>query len=228
MDKIPMAFLGLTVIILSLNIFSYIKRLNILAKISSSLLMPCGGVAISLYLVRFFPDSINVTTITILSFIFSTITVIAFNFDNLRVCRVIGRFCFIASQLCWLWIYYSSFFMYKIPTFATITVITVYLAIIISVFIIIGKKNLIFYIWTGIALFITTDLLYCAVITLSYCRNLYSAIFVTATFITEATCIYYILQTGKFDFKHGNFVRLISYLIAQLTTAATGIIMFTF
>lgn len=223
-----MAFLGLALVLLSLYIFSYIKKLNTLAIISNSMLMPCIGLSAVLYLVNFFPDSVNIATFTALSFIFASISVILFNFEKKVPCRIFACLLFMLSQAIWLKFYFSTFFMYRIPAFAIILTAALFFAILIAIFIILGKKNPVFYFGSVAIFFETTSLLFCAIITLCFCKNLYSAILTAATTLTEILTVHYILQTAKFNFKHSNFINLILYLIAQLMTAAAGILMFKF
>ena len=101
MDRFSFAALGLTAVLLSLNIFSYFKKLNMLTKITAFLLMPLTGTYAVLYLVQFFPDSINVTTLTILSFILSSLCVIFNSFEKNALFIVITRIFFLLSQFCW-------------------------------------------------------------------------------------------------------------------------------
>ena len=226
MERYSLASLGITAVLLSLYIFSYAKKLKTLVKITSFLLMPFSGAYAVLLLFDKLPDSMNIMTATFFSYIAATFCVILFYFEKNKFLRLLAILFFTASQICWTNIYFSSFFMYKLPTYALVLAIIFYAGLVISIFILIKKKTLFNFITSAAVLALTTLFAFCALITLCFGKQLYSIALLGAAILTEFVTVYYILQTERFEFKHGDFIRLIIFLISQTLTATSGIIMF--
>lgn len=226
MYRYSLAALGLSAVILSLYIFSYAKKLKTLSCITSFMIMPLEGLYAVLFLIDYIPDSLNLGILTFISFFCASISVILFHFEDKSFFRLVARIFFLISQLCWLEFYYSSFMIYKIPRPAFILGLIFYASLLITIYIFVKSRRLSYYFWTGISLFVTTALLFTALITLCMSRKIYALVLFNGALISEFTAVYYLLQIGKFNFKHGNFTRLIAFFLSQILFASTGNILF--
>lgn len=206
------------------TVSSIIKN-KILRRVSSFSLLPVTAGYAASFLLNYFPDSMHITLICMITFFTISLSVIFCDFDTKKLFFFLGVLFTYVTSLCWTYLYGTIFYLYHVPQFVlTISIIT-YIAIIIAFSIFAGKQNKTVYLILALSVLITGTLHYCSFITLCYERSLYGILLFSGATVLMGFIIYLILDRYKFHFKHSMLIKFLLPAIAQILISTSSILM---
>lgn len=219
--------ISLSIILISLILYmvGFLKKIFTMSKTSSAFLLPSIEVISITLLLNYLPDSYHILTTSIISLSMVSFSEILFLFQKNTPLRILTRIIFIASQLIWGEIFKSAFYIYRVPYWLSITLISIYFVITIFVLIVTGKQKFSVYLSSIIALAISFFVNYCTFISFIYEQNLYSILQFSGTALTCTVIILYILHYSRFDFKYKNTLFLTLTVLSQSLISAGNILM---
>jgi hypothetical protein len=120
--------LSIIIINTGLIILSWIKNFSILQKICECIMLPLFGAMDILILKEYLPDSLHLMKVTIITLALVTISTVFLSFEKVKILRILGRILVVLSVVCWITLYRSVFFIYKVPLWLTLLMGFIYLA----------------------------------------------------------------------------------------------------
>lgn len=228
METISWIFVGLLTVSLFLFIFALIKKMNIMKCISRAFILPFANVIILIFLKQQLPEAEHILFLSVIAIGLITISEIFFSFENINICKIFGRFFFLASNFAWIELYITTFFIYRPLQWHNILAITIYSIILITTLILSGKNKFGIYLSIILGYLTTIVLNYSAVITLIFSKKSYSIYLTAGTFILMAVFIFYFLQktrTKKISSNIEDILRISLITIAEGLITTSGIFM---
>lgn len=225
MDTNNWIFTALSGIILILYIVSSIIKNKIFRRITSFALLPVTGILATSFLVKYYPDSIHITMISIVSYFALSLSVIFIEFDKRRIFYTLGMVLSYIACLIWSYLFYTIFYLYHIPQAMLTVSIIIYVTLMITTFIFIGKQKVRVYFVTALSFIISSIMHYCSFITMCYEKQLYGILLYTGSCIMLGFFIYMILDRYKFHFKHSVLLKFVLPVAAQILISISSIVM---
>ena len=111
-------------------------------KISSGFILPAISSISIILLLRSLPDSFHILVVTGIVFSLVSISEIFFLFSENHFLQILTRITFILSQLLWLDIYKSTFYINRVPTWITSAAVIFYMIILGSFLFFNGKQSI--------------------------------------------------------------------------------------
>lgn len=225
MNTLNWIFLGLSALSLLLYIISLIKKIEILNKISSILLITFLGTLNTLFLLNKLPDSFNTVIFSITTYILLTTAYLLSTLKENKLLKKVILFIFFTNNILWLSFYKSIFYIFRIPTLLFVFVCLCYITLSSFSFIKIGKQKLNFYFYSFLELVPCFCLNFCSIISLIFGRTLNSLVLFLGTSANIALVIFYIFNIKK-SYKHERMIKYLSLLAAQLLISYSNVILF--
>lgn len=225
MNTLNWIFLGLSALSLLLYIISLFKKIDILNKVSSIMLIAFLGTLNTLFLLNKLPDTFNTVIFSITTYVLlTTVCILSIIKDN-NVLKNLASILFFINIITWFSFYKSIFYIFRIPTLLFIFLVLFYIAIFTFTSIKIGKQKLHFYFYSFIELIPCFCLNFCSIISLIFGRTLNSLILFWGTSTNIALVIFYIFNIKK-SYKHERLIKYLSLLVAQLLISYSNVILF--
>lgn len=225
MNTLNWIFLGLSALSLLLYIISLIKKIEILNKISSILLIAFLGTLNTLFLLNKLPDSFNTVIFSITTYVLLTTAYLLSTLKENKLLKKVILFIFFTNNILWLSFYKSIFYIFRIPTLLFVFVCLCYITLSTFSFIKIGKQKLNFYFYSFLELVPCFCLNFCSIISLIFGRTLNSLVLFLGTSANIALVIFYIFNIKK-SYKYERPIKYLSLLAAQLLISYSNVILF--
>lgn len=217
--------LGTLIVTAGLLILSYIKKITLLKKICECIIIPLFGTLDILLLKVYLPDSLHLMKVTIIALSLVTISTIFLSFEKIRILRVFGRIFVISSILCWVTLFRTVFFIYRVPLWLILLMSTVYLAGMIIAIILSGKQEIVFYILFAFSFALSSYFNFCSLVFLCFDTKGSSILFFAGTTVFLTLTAFHFINQAKLKFKHAGQIRFSLLVASQILIACSNILM---
>lgn len=228
MNTLTWVFFALFLISLALHIFSYVKKMTLLQKISIAFAIPFATVFETLILFTKLPDSYHLIIITILSSCFATTAVILQFFRKNSFINKAVHYLYFLTVAVWNCVYFPTFFIYRIPGWFSISFLILYTIIFIILCIFIKKQKLSYYFGIILCFLDSVLLNICSFAALCFGKKLYALILFLGTTVMFCDMLFYFIKTHSLKIKHDKFIVVMAFIISQIVITGAGIMMITF
>ena len=225
MNTVCWILLGLTGITLALYfIFTFAKKIEIIQKISSTVLFPLLAVLYILLLLDHIPDSLHTIRLAIISFIFLIASYSISCFCKNEKLMITSRISFIISLLPLIFLYKSVFLINRVPAWVNIIAASAYIVIFFLFFIIFIKKaSFKFYGYSISALLIASFVNYCSLLILCFNPAGYSIVRFLGTSALLGYLVFQILNYSVIDLKLKKLISLMILLASLILIALSNL-----
>lgn len=212
-------------VFMALNIVGFCKKIPILAKISSVFILPLVGILNISFLKDLLPDSFHVIFITVIAYTFLTISQVLHIFETKNTFIILSRFFFVMTIITWCHLYFSVFYIYRVPLY--LTIFLGFLSLIVSAVncIFIGRQKLHIYISTIAGIIVTSFLFYLTFVFFIHKKTTSTILLNAGTLITIALVVFYSLDFLKYHSKLGKPIKLFLLIAAQTLISFSNILM---
>lgn len=217
---------GLLIIDTGFIVLALIKKWNLLEKICCALFFPLSVAHPPYLLLQYTPDSYHTFFLSVLALLLTTIALLIFIFATNKTVKGIGYFVLLVGFLAWGEHFRTIFYIYNMPQWLTILIISVNVIILIAVQIITGRKKVHGYLSTTLFIAGAELLNVFAVINLIYEQSISTILLFAGTFLNLLLVIFDLLDIKKFNIKHGMLVRTISLTASQFLIAFSCLLVF--
>ena len=217
--------LGLIIVTVTLLLISYIKKINLMKKISECLVIPLFAALNVLLLRSYLPDSLHLIKITITVLSLISVSTIFIAFEGKKTLRVAGRFLVLAGICCWIYLYRTIFFIHKVPLWLTIIALAIYFASMIITMVISGKQRPLFYGLFALSFALSAYLNFCSLIFLCFETEGSSVMLFIGTALFVALNAFHFINQARLNFKHAGVIRYSLLLASQVLIACSNILM---
>ncbi len=217
--------LGLIIVNTGLLGFSYIKKISLLKKISESLMIPLFAILNILLLKQDLPDSRHLMKVTITALSLVTISTIFLSFENLKILQILGRILVVSSLFCWISLYRTVFYIYKVPLWLTILMTAIYIAGAITAIVLSGKQEIRFYILFTISFALTSYLHFCSLIFLCFGTAGHSIMLFSGTSIFTGLTAFHFINQARLKNKYAGVIRYALLVVSQVLLAYSNVLM---
>ncbi len=217
--------LGSIIITAGLLIYSYIKKVKLLQKISECLIIPLFAVLVILLLREYLPDSLHLIKVTTIALSLVTVSTIFISFESKKLLRVSGRILVLSSLLCWISLYKSIFYIHNVPAWLIILMSLIYIAALVTAIILSGKQPFLFYILFAIGFALSAYLHFCSLLFLCYERRASAIMLFAGASIFLILNAFHFINQAKLKFKHAGVIRYSLLIASQVLIACSNILM---
>ena len=217
-------FLALFLIILTLYIFFYIKKIKSPKIAFSFLLIPFATVFILSILNERFPDSIRIIQAQILAAIFAEIPMLMqlCKKKNLKPLALLSYLLIIAT---WTILYYPTIYLIRIPSWFSVIFTILMITLFITFCFITNKRSFLLCIFYALAFFTAGWLLYTALAELFFSHRLYSVLLTIGSISTLLQLLIYASEMSIITKKYSQLIFEIFYLLSYSIVSTAGILM---
>ena len=216
---------GLSLITLSLYIIFYIKKNEMIKRVSSTAIFPITGLLCILILMTSLPDSFNIIIYTAIVYLFVTITVILFFHEEKPLARIAERTCFLIAAFTWINLYRTVFYIYRVPLFFILFMVILYVFLNAAVLIVSGKQKLNYYIVAIISISLVSILHFCSFVSLCFGRTLSSVVLFCGTTTNVFLTVRYLIKYSKHDNKQKNLLHFVLLFAAVTLISYSNVIL---
>lgn len=217
--------LSIIIINTGLIILSWVKKFSILQKICECIMIPLFGTMDILILKEYLPDSLHLMKITIIALSLVTISTIFLSFEKYKILRISGRLLVVSSVVCWITLYRSVFFIYKVPLWLPLLMGAIYLAGTITAIILSGKQELRFYILFALSFALSAYLHFCSLIFLCFEKSENGIMLFAGTTVFACLTAFHFINQAKLNFKHAGKIRFSLLVASQILIACSNVLM---
>lgn len=201
------------------------KKLPLIVRILSSLVLPIvTGVAIY-FLSLFLPDSRHIITISSFGNFFAILSTVLFLFDENKLLRYLARSALFISIVFWITLFFNVFYIYHVSILLSVILAILYLGIAVTLCIFIGKQKIFVYGWVIVAILLGGFFDYLSIMALLYSHRIYSILLCAGATGILASIFYYMIDTKKYHFRHAKVVRCVLIIISQALITASTVLM---
>ncbi|MCR4579878.1 MAG: hypothetical protein K5681_05970 [Treponema sp.] len=219
-------FIGLLVVDIGLLVFSLIKKFELMEKICCALLPALVFIHPPFLLQNALPDSYHTIVFTIVALSIIAISFCIFVFSTNKNITSAAYLLFFIGLLTWCRLFQTIFYIYRLPQWAIILLVILYLLILLAAHIFSEKKSLAGYIYITLFMAVSELLNAFAFISMIYRHNAASILFFIGSFFTMLLLIFNFFDIKRLHLKHGMLIRAIALTASQLMIAVSCIIMF--
>ena len=217
--------LSIIIINTGLIILSWIKNFSILQKICECIMLPLFGAMDILILKEYLPDSLHLMKVTIITLALVTISTVFLSFEKVKILRILGRILVVLSVVCWITLYRSVFFIYKVPLWLTLLMGFIYLAGTITAIILSGKQEIRFYALFALSFALSAYLHFCSLIFLCFEKSENGIMLFAGTSVFMCLTAFHFINQAKLNFKHAGKIRYGLLVSSQILIACSNILM---
>lgn len=206
-------------------VVAQIKKNKIIDAISSFFLLPVTTLFPIFYLIEELPDSKNVLLFSSLALLFIIISEFFVFFKINHFCSFISETTFLLSGLCWLRLYYSTFYIYRFSLFSLIVVAVISLIVFATMNIILQPQKFFAHIKNILNLAVLFTLNYSTIINFINEKNFSSTLLLTGSILLIVEYLFYRIQTTKPFEMNRKFEKLFRYgliLAAEICISTAG------
>lgn len=217
--------LSFAIIFTTLYIVGFIKNINILRDLSSSLILPLIGTTNIFLLLNYLPDSSHILIITFFAYITAIASQILFIFENKRKLVVLANFLYLISTLIWGNLYVSSFYIYRVSSLLIIMYAIFFVIVSCFTCILSGKQKIYYYAHSIAGIFCTCILSLFSFIFLFYGKKLSAILLFAGATVNIALVIFYILDNSRFNFKFRKPLYMLLIVASQTLISYSNLLM---
>ena len=220
---------------LAAYIVVYIKNVKVAKIITSALTFLSIGFLFFRLLAKHLPDSRQImiseffSTIFLLLALFALIILKSSEENSTGKLYITARYAFytatILSELEWILLFYSTFFLFRPKTWITVTSCIIFACITAAQFICMGRQKIKVYILALIPLAISVNFSYIAFVNLIATKELLFILLLAGTIFHIALTFFHSANSTRWFFKHSEPAYLLSMLFSQSFICFSALLM---
>ena len=228
MNITSIILLSILAICIILYILSFIKNWKIISGITSLFFIPLTCIPIILALNSYLPDSYRLRLLSILAITFISLSELFIYFNFTKGTNIAGELLYICSFLVWIRLYKTTYYVFNFTTTSTIIEGTILLALILSLFIYIGKQKLTTYLLRLFQFAGLGFLNYCGLLTISNVHRAYGyTLFIGSLFMLLEFFLFSVQTTKPVEInrKIEKLIRTLLMTSSEILITLTGLLM---